>query len=732
MRHNRRFVILLAGIFFAVDFTYLTARHALTSTRPAGDIAHIFLLAAGLFCVGFAAWEYFRRHERNPVQLLGTAVMAATILLVALGLIRLGDLAAFRIEGGMPAPDGIMTVIVSALLAYLGGTLSLILLAIFTQLIFIKRRRYTKRNFTAFLSIEAFYIMLFTLQPAAAEEGHWTILLTSLLLVSAMLVNGFRFSWILVLTRREKIANLVLSFFGVVFFTMLTIDGAVFTFSPSVGAMYKAALGLIHPALDALFSTVCLFASIYMGIGFSSTLLHLPTAREFDRKKAEISSFRNMSKLVTEVFDMDDLLSTAAHLATEISEGDGAWIELQPSAIPSRNTGLRRAVEEQAQRLAQRKMTPEQHKSLALADGRPISSLVLETGKAVTVQDLQRDRRFMQQPLTGSLAVLPLRVQSGIAGFLGVHKKNPYDIDKDLVTVLSAFSDLVSIALENSRLISESIIRERFSQELDVARTMQHSLLPALLPTRGSYDIYARSLPAWEVGGDYYDVTHPDSGRMGIIIGDVSGKGVSAALYMAQVKGIFQSITADMSSPRGLLDRMNATLCRTLDKKSFISLLYALLDLQSGKLAFARAGHCPLLYINGDGFRYFRPDGMGLGLDASERFQESIKEEAIQMTPGDIVIMYTDGVTEARDASGEEFGASRLAESALSHRDESAKQILDAIFENVAEHTGRGDSEDDMTLLVLRWNGGIEDSQQIDQKDTMDTNPIHGQEAERE
>ncbi|MDT8324383.1 MAG: PP2C family protein-serine/threonine phosphatase, partial [Bacteroidota bacterium] len=278
-----------------------------------------------------------------------------------------------------------------------------------------------------------------------------------------------------------------------------------------------------------------------------------------------------------------------------------------------------------------------------------------------------------------------------------------YEFDRDMVSVLHAFADMVSIALENSSLISESIEKERMERELQVAHEMQRSLLPQNLPSSPRFEIAAHSIPAYEVGGDYYDVLPLGDGRLGFLVGDVSGKGVSAALYMAQVKGIFQTLSSDSASTRDILIRMNAPLCHSMERKSFISLLYAALHTERGELSFSRAGHCPLLHVRGGNAVYLRPEGMALGLDSTERFAESLKEESLQLLPDDIVVIYSDGVTETRDRNDEEFEYTRLSDCVLAHRNDSAERILAAILDSVQEFSGKEEADDDVTVLVLRW-----------------------------
>ncbi len=206
-------------------------------------------------------------------------------------------------------------------------------------------------------------------------------------------------------------------------------------------------------------------------------------------------------------------------------------------------------------------------------------------------------------------------------------------------------SPISDVAIENSRLIKKSIERERLVQEMTLAQEMQRKLLPQELPTIRGVDIDAISTPAFEVGGDYYDFVELSETTIGIIVGDVSGKGVPAAFYMTEVKGIFQSLSALYASPRDFMVRANAVLSESIDKHSFVSLLYGILDVRTGRFQIARAGHCPLLHVGRSDSAYLRPDGMGLGLAEDDFFSETIEEHTLQLAPGDACVL--DGVTEA-------------------------------------------------------------------------------------
>ncbi|MBN1446759.1 MAG: SpoIIE family protein phosphatase [Bacteroidetes bacterium] len=709
MKFRQHIILFTAITAFVLDFLYIVIQRVLTQQKGLhGDIVHTVLVLIALGTGGYYHFRATAEEERSPVQLIGRTVIVITVYLLIIGIVQLSAMTKFVVENGRVMPTSNATLVTAIILAACGAIVSIVVFASLTRLIFVKRRKTTRRNYIILLVTASVVIAgdFLTSPNGLGISGFDTLLdILYVFLVIAMVVNGFRFSWILVLSRREKIINLLLSLFGFLFFLILFIYGGE-------NETLNFSLLYFHPALDSFVAVCFLFGTIYMGIGFASTLLHLPTAKEFDRKKVEISSLQNMSRLITQVFDFDELVATTTHLALEVSEGDAAWLELTERNGKSRHGARKQTAETgtpHTRPYAFRNIDPEAIDRLRTPEGMPLQHLVFDTASPLLIQDFQSDRRIAASGRElrniGTLVIAPLISHGEIIGLLCVSKRKAFEFDKDVVNVLFAFADMVSVALENSALIRESIEKERMEQELLVAQQMQQSLLPQELPRSPQFEIAARSIPAYEVGGDYYDVLTLEGGRLGFVVGDVSGKGVSAALYMAQVKGIFQSLRSDGSSTRDILIRMNAPLCNSMESKSFISLLYAELQTESGELSFARAGHCPLLHVRGDNAKYLRPDGMALGLDATERFAVTLEEERIQLTRDDIIVMFSDGVTESRNADDEEYDYGRLTACVQRLQDRTAAQILDGILDEVRRHSGKEEADDDITVLVLRWHG---------------------------
>ncbi len=428
------------------------------------------------------------------------------------------------------------------------------------------------------------------------------------------------------------------------------------------------------------------------------TLFHMPTAEVYERKQSELTSLHNLSRLVTQVFDFSDLVESVTSMTLEVVGANSAWLEL----IKGRNEQGDVLVEV----VSLKNTTRQQIESITVNSDLSLRQFVIESKRPLVVDDVSNDRRTKHikklDKEVGSLICVPLASHKELIGFLHATKEFRYGFDQDDVDVLTTFADHVTIAIENSKLIASSLERERFQQEIMVAQQMQKRLLPQKIPQYASLEIAAVSEPSLEVGGDYYDFIALGPEKLGVVIGDVSGKGVSAAFYMAEVKGIFQSLSRVAASPRDLLLRANQALADSLERKAFISLLYAIFDIPRSQVVLARAGHCPMIHISGEHAEMVRPTGLGLGLTHESIFEEATQETTIGLKSGDICIFYTDGLSESRNSEGEEFGYDRIVNVALGVGARSSEMIKDSILQEIRNYTGNSSYGDDMTLVVVK------------------------------
>jgi sigma-B regulation protein RsbU (phosphoserine phosphatase) len=250
--------------------------------------------------------------------------------------------------------------------------------------------------------------------------------------------------------------------------------------------------------------------------------------------------------------------------------------------------------------------------------------------------------------------------------------------------------------------------KQRLDDELRIAREIQRSLLPTRPPQVAGLDIADLCEPAREVGGDYYDFFAVGPRQLGVLIADVSGKGTSAALYMAELKGLMLALSHTERSPRRLLVDVNRRLVDQLDNRNFITMTYAVIDLEARTLTHARAGHTPLIVVSGGRSEVLAPEGMVLGLrlpGADSRFEELLEEHTRPIHAGDLIVLYTDGITEAMDAAGDFFGDAALADVLASQQGRDAAGVRERVVRDVKAFVGAAEPHDDMTLVVLRVTG---------------------------
>jgi len=260
-------------------------------------------------------------------------------------------------------------------------------------------------------------------------------------------------------------------------------------------------------------------------------------------------------------------------------------------------------------------------------------------------------------------------------------------------------------------LLRQAAEKKRLEEELRIAHEIQMSLLPQGPLVMAGLSVTALCVPAREVGGDYYDFLPLDDHRVGVLIADVSGKGTSAALYMAELKGLVLSLSEIHTSPRTMLIALNRIIANHLDARSFITMTYAVVDLRARTITYARAGHTPLIYVPGscaDGaprqMQILAPDGMvvGLKLDNGEMFERHLVEETIALEAGDLYLLFTDGISEAMNNRDDLFGESRLGRLIETHAHLPSEELRERVLREIAAFVGDAPQHDDMTMILLK------------------------------
>ncbi len=588
-----------------------------------------------------------------------------------------------------PLPETLTSVIYSNLVSLFAVLFMIPILIVIKNLIYYKRTRRTYL-FMRILVIFSFATVVSGVifpTPDTFEysgPGIYNDILFSIVLV-LIILQSFRNSWITYLSRKEKVSYFFISLF--IFWALLYLND--FAFNISIPA---------HSLAAGVFSTIAwyfqlsyvLFSSIYL-------LFQLPTARVFDRKMNEVTSLLDLSRVISTEFDFHKLIKLLPEMAIKVIGAESIWLELyKPDSkelyIASSQNIHKNEISE-----------------FGKIGQKILSEKIVSTRKPILLNEIGKNHPYAYlrgwKSDIGSIIGAPLISGNGKPlGILFATKKYTFGFYPDDLAMLEAYANQGVIALDNVMLLKESFERERMEEELRIAREVQQKLLPHKTPKYNGVSIEALTITAYEVGGDYYDFINFSDDQLGFIIGDVSGKGTSAAFYMAEAKGVIQSLSKSFQQPRELLIRTNEILYETLERKSFISMLMATLNCKTNTLSFARAGHCPLLYYNSkvNKAALLQPEGIGVGLEKGDIFKKKLKEEKVKCHSGDIFVFYTDGLSEARNHDGEEYGDERLRNLIETNAKKTTPELKKLVIDSILSFLNGQSLSDDLTLLLVK------------------------------
>jgi serine phosphatase RsbU (regulator of sigma subunit) len=343
---------------------------------------------------------------------------------------------------------------------------------------------------------------------------------------------------------------------------------------------------------------------------------------------------------------------------------------------------------------------------LEIAPNDPILAYLASVSGVVEVEKLDLDSPALQEMKAADVKlVVPLVSQGELIGLLNLGPRlSQQEYSADDRKLLSDLATQTAPAVRVAQLVrqqqQEAQERERIEQELRVARLIQQTLLPKTLPELPGYDVAAYYQPAREVGGDFYDFVDLEDGRLGLVVGDVTDKGVPAALVMATTRTMLRAAAQRLFSPGEVLQRVNEVLVADIPPNMFVTCLYAVLEPQSGRLLYANAGHdLPYRRRAGrnEGAEELRATGMPLGLMPGMGYEE----KEISLEKGDSVFFYSDGIVEAHDPHREMFGFPRLQGLVGTHRS-GGSSLIGFLLSELTRFTGEGwEQEDDITIVTL-------------------------------
>lgn len=417
------------------------------------------------------------------------------------------------------------------------------------------------------------------------------------------------------------------------------------------------------------------------------------TAR-LEHKVRRLSTLIEVNALISSSLDLDRILENVMSISKQVMNADASSLML-----------LDEKTNELVYEVALGSVGDKLKQEFRLKMGQGIAGTVAQEGKPLLIEDVYTHPKFYRghDEATGyrtkSMIAVPLKTGDRIIGVAQVINRldgNPFDSDD--LDLFIALCSMAAIAIENARMHKSLMEKQRLLKDMEFARTVQESFLPQRPPDLEGFTFSAHYTPAQEVGGDFYDFIPLEHDKIGIVIGDVSGKGVPAALYMARLGSDLRTFAFTEKGPGDALARLNNILVERSRRGMFATLLYAELDAKDHGFVISNAGHLPpfIRRKNGEIIRLQASVGVPLGILPGMRFG---LERAV-LERGDIMLLYTDGIVEAMNQDGRQFGLDRL-ESLLRQNDGNAEALQSEIIQAVNRFTGIAPRHDDMTLVCI-------------------------------
>lgn len=517
-------------------------------------------------------------------------------------------------------------------------------------------------------------------------------------IVSMVMLGGFlvltfflatRMPWVAYLSYTQKWRNLLYLFL----ILCILISFTVYLYSES--NQFHAENQQQFIVLDAfqkpIYMDVLMFIFSYTISSLLVLAFNLPTTSVFEQKFSEVISFQKLSEAIHTSQDLNDVYDTFLELSTLTTLSEGSWLE-----IVDENRAYQKFLNHEIEKDGIEELI----KLLRLNKYRVNEELTY----IKDIQNLKGSESLSNQKIRSALFV-PLFYKDKYMGLLGLVKNIPNAYSTELVDTIESLSRQATISIYNSRLMKHVIETERYKEEISIARKVKQRLLPRLSDRVGDLEVSVFSNSADEVGGDYYDY-HQSGNKLTFILADVVGHGTSAAFNMAQLKGIFKSLSIQDLPLKELALLMNDAIHVCVDKKSFITLSLCEIDLVSLKAEILRAGHCPTLVGCNDKCSFLDEDTktLGMGMVASDKYVRFLETREVHLKQDDFLLLYTDGIIEARNNDNDFFDEDKLLKSVEGMTHSSANELTEKIITDLHSFMANSTIEDDYSTITIKVN----------------------------
>lgn len=536
------------------------------------------------------------------------------------------------------------------------------------------------------------YGLLITLlyKTLGFENVEWVnSSLLAFFVVLALVLSG-NMKWVAYLNFRQKWTSLLL--------LLLTVFYLLYCFYTNTVLAETISKRLVEAGGSSqLFSdfrgntfilSLMVFITIYSIFSFLVILFNLPTTSVFEQKLEEVVNFQRISQSIQTEQNEESVYNILLETSVSTVFADAAWLELKDNGV---------------NKIFTFKISDHEAADIVRHLNNNKVKGVLDQGSDRT-KNLSKHLSQLKGSRFRSILSFPIYVKGHDIGSLALLKELPEGFNKEMTKIVATFANQAGISIENFRLLEEALQNERYKEELKIAKTVQKSLLPEVLEKDDRFDIAAFSESADEVGGDYYDTLRLSNCAISLIIADVSGKGTTAAFHMSQMKGIFHSLAQQAIAPTDFMERANRALTGCLERGSFISAAFFVIDTTSRKVCYSRAGHCPILVHKASTGEttYLKDKGVALGMVRTD-YCNYIESKEFTFEKDDVIVLYTDGINEAKNPKGEEFGYDRLREVVHEVITKSPKEIQEHLIQHLYSFTGTENIDDDYTTMIVKF-----------------------------
>jgi sigma-B regulation protein RsbU (phosphoserine phosphatase) len=418
------------------------------------------------------------------------------------------------------------------------------------------------------------------------------------------------------------------------------------------------------------------------------TLRNAWILEEAMRATDETRSLYEVGKALSASLDLDEVLDSVLDNLRRVIQYEVAIIYLVDPEDESINQIAVRAPDDSAR----------EHLHLKIGQG--ICGRVAQTGQAVIVSDVSASKDYIAfRTETKSEMAVPIKIEDRVAGVFNVESDIPGAYSKRDLELMTAFASLAAVTVERARLHKERLAARQIEDELVIARRIQSTFLPSGAPRITGFDVAGINIPSKAVGGDYFDFIRIVEDQHGIAIGDVSGKGIPASLIMAAFRASLITEIRNNFAIRVILEKVNALLYESIESDKFVTAVYGVLDAGNKVFTFSNAGHnIPILRRVTGQVEHLTEGGPALGAFPKSAYEE----RRISLSTGDILVFYTDGVTEVLDEDGNEFGEKGLLETLEKAKHLSSKEIIDSIVDQTEAHRAPLSETDDWTMIIVK------------------------------